>query len=141
VHLLGATFDPDDDDDRPRDADDAANVEQLRAHLPGHWQALGADALRIVGRRVGFRCQAIDFLPLAGPADPGVGDLPLLVNVAHGSRGITGTALTAELVADRLAGLPPAVDSAIADALAPARFDRRRAASRDRRRRSSRTAS
>lgn len=120
VHLIGATFDPGDRDPEPRDTDDAANVDQLRRHLPAEWRALGGDALRIVGRRVGFRCQAIDFLPLAGAAGTG-----LLVNLAHGSRGITGTPLTAELIADRLAGLPPAVDSAIVDALDPERFARR----------------
>jgi tRNA 5-methylaminomethyl-2-thiouridine biosynthesis bifunctional protein len=128
VHLIGATFDPGDRDPEPRDADDAANVDQLRRHLPGEWRVLGGDALRVVGRRVGFRCQAIDFLPLAGEAGAGT---RMLVNLAHGSRGITGTPLTAELIADRLSGLPPAVDSAIVDALDPGRFARR--ASRRRR--------
>lgn len=122
VHLIGATFDPGDRDPEPRDGDDAANVDQLRRQLPGEWRALGGDALRVVGRRVGFRCQAIDFLPLAGEAGAGT---RLLVNLAHGSRGITGTPLTAELIADRLSGLPPAVDSAIVDALDPGRFARR----------------
>ena len=122
VHLFGATFDPHDHDGAPRAADDAANVEQLRQNLPDHWRALGGSALAIAGHRAGFRCQAVDFLPLAGCVD---GNGATLVNLAHGSRGVTGTPLAAESIADRLAGLPPALDTAIADALDPARFARR----------------
>ena len=44
------------------------------------------------------------------------------LNLAHGSRGITGTPLCADLLADRLSGLPLPVDDTLAEALAPVRF-------------------
>lgn len=131
IHCVGATFDLNEESLDPRDGDDARNLRQLRDRLPGRWQALGGARVEIVGHRVGLRCQASDFLPLAGPVgdatDPSAASLWL--NVAHGSRGITGTPIAAECIADSLSGLPAAVDSAIADALAPQRFARRRSGS------------
>jgi len=127
VHLAGATFDPGDADPAPRPADDAANLAQMARYLPDHWRALGADVARVVGRRVAFRCQSRDFVPIAGPVHDSANESPdVWASLAHGSRGITGTPLAAMLIADRIAGLPVAVDSAIAQALAPARFRTRR---------------
>jgi len=124
VHLIGATFDPHDPDGTPRTADDAANAEQLRRHLPTHWRELGGASLSVTGHRAGFRCQAVDFLPLVGRTDD---PAATLVNVAHGSRGLTGTPLAAEQLADAVTGLPAAVDVAITDAPDPRRFARRAA--------------
>ncbi|MGK7296890.1 MAG: FAD-dependent 5-carboxymethylaminomethyl-2-thiouridine(34) oxidoreductase MnmC [Candidatus Wenzhouxiangella sp. M2_3B_020] len=128
IHCVGATFDLHDETLDPRDDDDARNLRQLRDRLPARWQALGAERAEIVGHRVGLRCQASDFLPLAGPVgasqDPAMAAVWL--NVAHGSRGITGTPVTAECIADSLSGLPAAVDTGISDALAPQRFAKRR---------------
>jgi len=76
---------------------------------------------------VAFRCQSIDFLPLCGPL-PVATDNPhrpaqgLYLNVAHGSRGITGTPLCAELIADMICAQPLPMDQEMIDALAPARF-------------------
>jgi len=46
----------------------------------------------------------------------------LYLNVAHGSRGITGTPLCAELIAEMICGQPLPMDQEMIDALAPARF-------------------
>jgi len=125
LHCVGATFDLNDDDKAPRAADDAANLEQLRRWLPRRWEELGGAGIEVVGRRVGFRCQARDYLPIAGPAECGPNaSRRVWLNLAHGSRGISGTPLTAELLADRLSGLPAAIDRAIEKAISPQRFSR-----------------
>jgi glycine/D-amino acid oxidase-like deaminating enzyme len=109
------------------DSDDAENLAQLKHYLPNFWQELGGEDFQIVDRRVAFRCQSIDFLPLCGPL-PVATDIPhrpaqgLYLNVAHGSRGITGTPLCAELIADMICGQPLPTDQEMIDALAPARF-------------------
>ncbi|MGB0513668.1 MAG: FAD-dependent oxidoreductase, partial [Wenzhouxiangellaceae bacterium] len=123
LHCVGATFNLRDTAEAARAADDAANLEQLRGTLPERWNALGGTAIEVVGQRVGFRCQARDYLPIAGPAESGPNASGRVwLNLAHGSRGITGTPLTADLLADRLSRLPAAVDSAIEKALSPERF-------------------
>jgi len=127
LHCVGATFDLDDVATAPRAADDAANLEQLARYLPRLWRELGGEGIEIVSQRVGFRCQARDYLPLAGrvPGSINAGAAPLMLNLAHGSRGISGTPLIADLIADRLSDLPAAVDRAMQHALDPARFERR----------------
>jgi len=125
VHCVGATFDLRDHDPRPRDGDDARNLASLRARFPDHWRDLGGPEIEIAGRRVGFRCQSPDFLPVAGPlaATCETTEGPeLWVNVAHGSRGLSGTPLVAEMIADRLSGLAWATDTNLARALDPGRF-------------------
>ncbi|MFU8877815.1 MAG: FAD-dependent oxidoreductase, partial [Wenzhouxiangellaceae bacterium] len=109
----------------PRDADDLRNLAQLRRHLPERWQALGGDQTEIVGRRVGFRWQARDYLPVVGtlPGAQNRGNAQVLVNLGHGSRGISGTPICAELLADQLCGLPLPTDTRIISALAPMRFE------------------
>jgi tRNA 5-methylaminomethyl-2-thiouridine biosynthesis bifunctional protein len=120
LHCVGATFDLHDDSAEARDEDDAANLAELREHLPGHWQALGGEQAEIVSRRVGFRCQSTDFLPLAGAVP---GQPPgLWMSIAHGSRGITGTPLCADLLAAQILSTPAPIDQEMIDALSPARF-------------------
>ncbi len=125
-HCVGATFDLRDFDPESRDADDARNLAGLQEHLPERWKQLGGSDIEVTGQRVGFRCQSRDFLPVAGPVAP-VGDGPeapeAWVNLAHGSRGLSGTPLIAEYIADRLSGLARAADANLAAALAPGRFD------------------
>jgi len=74
----------------------------------------------VVDHRVGFRCQSTDFLPLAGavPAQP----TGLWMSIAHGSRGITGTPLCADLLAAKILEMPAPIDQEMIDALSPARF-------------------
>ena len=127
LHCVGATFKLHEDHRHATDIDDAENLAQLKHYLPNLWQELGGEDIQIVDRRVAFRCQSIDFLPLCGPL-PVATDIPhrpaqgLYLNVAHGSRGITGTPLCAELIADMICGQPMPTDQEMIDALAPARF-------------------
>ena len=71
--------------------------------------------------------QSLDFLPLVGPLPDATANphraLPgLYLNIAHGSRGITGTPLCADLLADQLSRRAPPADQALVAALAPERF-------------------
>lgn len=122
IHCVGATFDLHESTPNPREHDDQANLATLRERLPQQWQDLGGPQIAVTGQRVGFRCQANDYLPVVGPlpARPDV-----WINTAHGSRGISGTPLAAERIADALSGAPAALDRNIRLALDPARFDRR----------------
>lgn len=130
-HCVGATFKLHEDHHHATDSDDAENLAQLQQYLPTFWQELGGDGIQVVDRRVAFRCQSIDFLPLCGPLplateNPHRPALGLYLNLAHGSRGITGTPLCAELIADMICGQPLPMDQEMVDALAPARFIVRR---------------
>lgn len=120
MHCVGATFDLRGTDPGTTPEEDRQNLQTLRDNLPDHWQALGGGNARVVDRRTGFRCQSRDFLPLAGP----VPDAPagLYLNLAHGSRGITGTPLCAELLATLICGETLPVDRDLLDALLPHRF-------------------
>mgnify|MGYP005849753907 CR=1 FL=1 len=128
LHCVGATFNLGDAEADPRAVDDAANLDQLAHCLPRFWRELGGEDIEIASQRVAFRCQTSDYLPLAGPSPGSInaGAAPLMLNLAHGSRGISGTPLLADLIADRLSGLPAAVDRAMQSALEPARFELRK---------------
>ncbi|MDX1803626.1 MAG: bifunctional tRNA (5-methylaminomethyl-2-thiouridine)(34)-methyltransferase MnmD/FAD-dependent 5-carboxymethylaminomethyl-2-thiouridine(34) oxidoreductase MnmC [Alcanivorax sp.] len=127
LHCVGATFDLHDRNPAVKAEDNRQNLQQLEHYLPALWRQLGGAAIQVADQRVAFRCQSIDFLPLCGalpvatdnPHRPATG---LYLNLAHGSRGITGTPLCAELLADRICGLPLPVDKPLLDALDPARF-------------------
>ena len=119
LHCVGATFNLHDQNPAASTEDDVANLAELRQHLPAHWQALGGDQAQVAGQRVGFRCQSTDFLPLAGPVPSQPG---LWLSIAHGSRGITGTPLCADLICAQMLGLPAPMDQEMIDALSPARF-------------------
>ncbi|MDF1780286.1 MAG: FAD-dependent 5-carboxymethylaminomethyl-2-thiouridine(34) oxidoreductase MnmC [Alcanivoracaceae bacterium] len=127
LHCVGATFDLDRTDLEVSPSDDLRNLQQLREHLPEKWQEIGGDDAHIVDRRVGIRCQSTDFLPVVGELSgthPGYKGLWL--NIAHGSRGITGTPLCAELLACELAAEPLPIDKEMKEALLPIRFLRRK---------------
>lgn len=126
THSIGATFDLGETETGVRDGDDLRNLAELRRWLPRRWEELGGDGIEVTGRRVGFRCQSADFLPIAGPArSVAAGQGSVWFNVAHGSRGLSGTPLSAERIADELSGLPAGTDANILDAIGPDRFHRR----------------
>lgn len=122
LHCVGATFDLHDDNPAPTAEGDRENLATLQHNLPELWRQLGGDQAQIADRRVGFRCQSRDFLPLAGPVPGAPG---LYLDIAHGSRGITGTPLCAELLASQLCAEPLPVDRDLLDALTPHRFSGR----------------
>ncbi|MCH8543044.1 MAG: bifunctional tRNA (5-methylaminomethyl-2-thiouridine)(34)-methyltransferase MnmD/FAD-dependent 5-carboxymethylaminomethyl-2-thiouridine(34) oxidoreductase MnmC [Alcanivorax sp.] len=127
LHCVGATFDLRRHDLDTDPDDDRRNLSELQHHLPEHWRALGGEQTTVSGQRVGLRCQSTDFLPLAGPV-PDATDKPhrhlpgLYMSIAHGSRGITGSTLCAELIAALVNDEPRPTDDEIVRALAPERF-------------------
>lgn len=112
---IGATYrrtqmpDPADaaPDTTPRAEDDQLNLEHL-SWIPGLGDPAQVETLE---RWAGTRAVVRDRLPLAGASlrDP---RRRIWLNVAHGSRGLLYAPLAAELLADRLLGLPePLLDS------------------------------
>ena len=141
-HCIGATFDIDDTELALRPADHQRNMQALERALPS--LKLQHDSQQDWQGRVGFRCASPDYLPMAGPVPDreafmdtfaalrrnarrvipatGVYRPGLYLSTAHGSRGLTSTPLTAELLAAQICNEPLPVTTALARALNPARF-------------------
>lgn len=133
--MFGATAQAGDEDASVRDRDHAANLAQL-ARLLGHEVVLQPAELR---GRTAWRCSAGDRLPVIGavpdvhaagtrldqprfvPRVPG-----LFVFSALGSRGITWSALGAQVLASWVTGTPAPLEASLLDAVDPARFVSRR---------------
>jgi tRNA 5-methylaminomethyl-2-thiouridine biosynthesis bifunctional protein len=120
IAVAGASYDFDDDDPAPRADGHAGNLERLERIIPGAGR--GLDPARLDGR-VGFRAVTRDRLPVAGELAPG-----LYGAFGYGSRGLVWAALAAELIASLIEREPLPLEGALADALAPERFTRRRPA-------------
>ncbi len=138
--LFGATADRDDLDPAVRLGDHSRNLAQL-ARLLGHPVALAPGQLE---GRTGWRFSARDRLPLIGgvpdsrdacataparlesvqavPRWPG-----LFMFTALGSRGITWSALGAQVLAAQVSGGPAPLAARLLDAIDPARFVSRQA--------------
>ena len=114
---IGATYDYDDDDPRPRAAGHAANLARLERILPGAVSGIDANSL---DGRVGFRCVTRDRLPVCGALD--TGDSGLYGALAYGSRGLVWASLLGELIASLIENEPLPLDARLADALSSARF-------------------
>ncbi|MGJ7578723.1 FAD-dependent 5-carboxymethylaminomethyl-2-thiouridine(34) oxidoreductase MnmC [Variovorax sp. RHLX14] len=127
--LTGATFDRDRSDNRPSEADTAANRERLARLHPGAASVLaGVFESADVGVWAGVRCASADRRPLVGPQHPALPQGPWLCT-AMGSRGLSFAALCAELLAARWHGEPLPLPAASAAALDTARSGRRKDAS------------
>jgi len=120
VCVVGASFDIDDEDPKPREESDAGNLERL-----GKILGTGRDLAKDVKSRVAFRSVTADRLPVAGKIAAGVYGA-----FAYGSRGLVWAALAAELIASELEGEPLPLEGKLADAMHPARFARRSARAR-----------
>ncbi len=129
--LCGATSDIDDEEAEARDADDARNHARL-ARLTGLTPPAGPTTSL---RRVGWRLQSGDRLPIAGaPATAGAAGTAidrldrvprtpgLYVLTALGSRGITLAPLLGELIATQIEGMAPPLERRLVDAVDPARW-------------------
>jgi tRNA 5-methylaminomethyl-2-thiouridine biosynthesis bifunctional protein len=129
--LIGATFSVDDDEAGERLADHRANLARLELTLPGFAAAI--DPRQLAGR-VGFRPLSPDRLPIVGPV-PAVSatgtnmrlhSLPRLPGLwcaqGYGARGITWSALMADLLVSRIAGDPLPLERDLVDAVDPGRF-------------------
>jgi tRNA 5-methylaminomethyl-2-thiouridine biosynthesis bifunctional protein len=116
VHCLGASFNEGVFEEHPRSEDHAANLQRLTRMLPDF--GAGLDAAAFAGR-VAFRAMSPDRLPVLGQinAQPG-----LYACLALGSRGMTWSALAAELVASRIDGDPCPLERDLVAALSPDRF-------------------
>jgi len=134
--MFGATAQRGDDDASVRADDHRTNLDQL-AQLIGH--PIDADPAAMLGRTA-WRWSAVDRLPLIGAVpDPDAPALRLdqprfvprvpglFVFMALGSRGITWSALGAQLLASWISGAPAPVEASLIDAVDPARFVSRRA--------------
>ena len=143
-HCVGATFNPRIDSLQERQQDHQWNLEQLHNALPELADALALDPETSREGRVGFRCQTPDYLPVVGPLpdvdwfcdayhDLSKGFLKrkfphgtnlngLLVSCGHGSRGITSSCFSAEIIASYLTGEPQPLDRETLFAIHPARF-------------------
>lgn len=114
-HCVGASFNEEVFDPAERIEDHAGNLGRLERMLPGFGAGLDAASL---GGRVAFRTMARDRLPVAGAMDaPG-----LYACLALGSRGMTWSALAAELVASLVSRDPLPLERDLVAALAPQRF-------------------
>ncbi len=129
ITCAGATYDLDDDAGL-RASSQQENIERLRGLVS---DPLAAEGVPLAGR-VGFRCVAPDRLPLVGrlpdfaaagaterlrdvPRHPGLHCL-----LGYASRGLIWAPLAAELLAAQLEGEPLPLETALVDALDPARF-------------------
>jgi tRNA 5-methylaminomethyl-2-thiouridine biosynthesis bifunctional protein len=113
VCVVGASFDIDDTDPKPRADSDTGNLERL-----GRILSIGSP--KIVESRVSFRAVTPDRLPVVGKLGEGVYGA-----FAYGSRGLVWAALAAELIACELEGEPLPIEGRLADAMHPRRFARR----------------
>lgn len=127
LHALGATFQRGDEGTELRDEDHAANIERLRAVLPG------AGMPEVCGGRAALRTASHDRLPLAGAvpdraawAAGGAAALPgLYISSGHGSHGIVSSLAAASLLADMITGAPRGLSRESVACVDPARFLRR----------------
>ncbi|MBV8032908.1 MAG: bifunctional tRNA (5-methylaminomethyl-2-thiouridine)(34)-methyltransferase MnmD/FAD-dependent 5-carboxymethylaminomethyl-2-thiouridine(34) oxidoreductase MnmC [Betaproteobacteria bacterium] len=120
--VAGASFDPDDDDPRPRAESDEGNLARVEKILLAKVEAKNLE------HRVGFRVVAPDRLPLVGRIAGNVHGA-----LALGSRGLIWASLAAEILAASLELEPMPIEGKLLDAIAPGRF-----AARARRREGSR---
>jgi tRNA 5-methylaminomethyl-2-thiouridine biosynthesis bifunctional protein len=119
LRCAGATLALDDLDAAPRLADHVENLLRLDMLLPGFGK--GLDPTRLAGR-VSFRPMSPDRLPMVGPLAAGDG---LWISDGFGARGLVFASLCAELLASQMDGDPLPLERDLAQALDPARFQRR----------------
>ena len=133
--MFGATAQSGDFDPAVRDADHALNLAQLARLLGDATGLLPAD----LEGRTAWRCSAADRLPVIGAVPDAAAQgarldqprfvprLPgLYVFTALGSRGITWSALGAQVLASCVTGAPAPIGASLLDAIDPARFVSRR---------------
>lgn len=111
-HVAGATSTFDDDGLDIREADHADNLDKIAAHMPALRGALGE--ARVEGGRAGVRCSVPGATPLAGKVGEG-----LYCSLAHGTRGLLTTGLSAEIIASAMCGTLPPLPQDVLNALSP----------------------
>jgi tRNA 5-methylaminomethyl-2-thiouridine biosynthesis bifunctional protein len=118
--LTGSTYGHADPDSTPRAEDQATNLDRLHGLLPRASASLAPAFTRGQARAwAGVRCASTDRRPLVGALSPG-----LWVSTAMGSRGLTLSALCAQLLAARLCHEALPMPGELAQALDVARQTR-----------------
>ena len=141
-HCIGSTYHLHKKNNTVRSEDHITNIKKLEAAVVGknYLKLLENDVKGWVGRR----CSSPDYLPIVGPipvhskfndvysalsknakaqitekapTHPG-----LYISTAHGSRGLTYSPLSAEILASVITGEPPPVSRRLMRAISPARF-------------------
>jgi tRNA 5-methylaminomethyl-2-thiouridine biosynthesis bifunctional protein len=114
--VLGATFQLDDPERKPRVVDHAVNVARAESLLPGFTE--GLVPARLAGR-VAFRATTPDRLPIYGelPGYPGV-----YAALGLGANGLLWAPLCAEWLASQMEGEPWPIERELAAAIGPGRF-------------------
>ncbi|MEH6649221.1 MAG: bifunctional tRNA (5-methylaminomethyl-2-thiouridine)(34)-methyltransferase MnmD/FAD-dependent 5-carboxymethylaminomethyl-2-thiouridine(34) oxidoreductase MnmC [Motiliproteus sp.] len=142
-YCFGASFNLHNSDPQIDPQDHQHNLELVRQMSPDLAQQL-APQLESAQGRVGFRCAASDYLPIAGAvaneeaylndygqlrkdAKTVITTAPshhkgLFINVGHGSKGMITAPLCGELLADLIEQQPLAIEPELANSLNPARF-------------------
>lgn len=140
-HVLGATYDRADTALAVRAQDHRDNLDRLHRLFPAWWPDSDADALP---GRAALRSTTPDRLPLAGAVpetarlQQDYGDLwkgrkpdrypsvtyagGLYVSAGHGSRGLIGAPLAAEVIAAQILGEPLPLERELLEAIHPGRF-------------------
>ncbi|WP_410343735.1 tRNA (5-methylaminomethyl-2-thiouridine)(34)-methyltransferase MnmD [Thioalkalivibrio sp.] len=124
-HWLGATYRRDRGSAGVRDADNDANIRNLG------WvdRALeDPSSVEISDAWYGARAVFRDRLPMVGamPGPPqGLGhpQMRIFLNLGYGSRGLLYAPLAAQVLADRICGLPEPLPDTLAQRFSPTRFD------------------
>jgi tRNA 5-methylaminomethyl-2-thiouridine biosynthesis bifunctional protein len=142
IACCGASFRRGEPIGEPTLAEHRRNLAHVAAMLPG-FDPASTDVAALAGR-VAERCATPDRLPAVGRVPDGAAfretfaalrhnarrviarcghyNPGLLVNVGHGSRGMTSAPLAAEIIAAELGGEPAPVSQRVLRALSPARF-------------------
>lgn len=143
-HSVGATFYPKDQRVDLREEDHLANIQALTESCPELGTEFSKHQVNQLEGRAGLRCQSPDYLPMIGPAPdrpffmehfnalrtgsrhtpvPAGRYFPgLYVNLGHGSRGLTTTGISGEILAAYIEDEPQPIDKEVLEAIHPVRF-------------------
>jgi tRNA 5-methylaminomethyl-2-thiouridine biosynthesis bifunctional protein len=125
-HWLGATYRRDTASPGVRDVDNEENLTQLRWADP-----MLADRTRVVvsGAWFGARAVFADRMPMVGAMvapgeDTALRQQRVFLDIGYGSRGLLYAPLGAQMLADRICGLPEPLPDTLAELFSPCRFQR-----------------
>jgi tRNA 5-methylaminomethyl-2-thiouridine biosynthesis bifunctional protein len=144
VHCVGASFNLDNHSNALETGDHRDNLAKLASAVPSWKSALQEVNCDTLAGNVGFRCASPDYLPTVGRL-PKVNTFlqdyaalsdnakqlintrgsyleGLYVTAGHGSRGLTSTPISAEILAGLICDEPLPLERDICRALSPARF-------------------
>ena len=124
TRLFGASFKPNDTDLSIRADEQRENAARLAAICAN--LAPSQKAMQQASARVALRVTTRDRLPMVGALQRATLAPGLWLNVGHGARGLTWTALLGEVLAAQMLGEPNVLPKSLAQALSPNRLTTRR---------------